>query len=265
MPGIDETLNSGPATTQPDGDEYFQTLLNEFSTPDPEPKAPETTAPTGTSAPEPTPAEPTVEPVVQEPDLSVTAPKDPEPTQPENKQAAAFAELRVKASKYEKLFQAAAEKAGLSIEDYMAKIEADNLAARAQQMNVDPEVMRRLENLEQENQRYRDLQIQTHLQTQYGQIKAQLGVDDKDLQSFTAQLIKNGHNFENMQTDYVTLFRGMNYEKLVEKERQKWITRDTKGQQASAPITQNGRRETTSEKGPESVSELSALLDGLKL
>lgn len=161
---------------------------------------------------------------------------------PEAKANKAFAEMRAKNSKYEKALARAAELKGVSVEDFLTEMENDTIQKKAEKLGTDPELLRRLEQLEAENETYRTAQVQMHLQREFGQVQKDLSVTDKELQEFTSELINRGHNFHDTSTDYVLLYRGMYHDKLVEKERQAWIARKEKSESGATTVGKTGRR-----------------------
>lgn len=163
------------------------------------------------------------------------------PSLEDDKANRAFAEMRVKNKQYEKALSRAAEIEGVTIEEYLKSIEDDSLKKKAEQMGTDPELLRRLEQLEAENESFRMAQVELHLQREFGRVQKELKVTDKELQAFTSELVKRGHNFHDAGVDYVLMYRGMFHDQLVEKARQDWIARSDKGNAGGTVITKKGK------------------------
>ena len=228
------------------------------------PTAPDPTTVEGGAAPEghPDPKGSPGEPVL---------PTEPEPTEPakseppkEDKQAKAFAEMRAKNTQYERLIKMAAEAEGVSVDEYLKKFETESLTKRATKMNTDPAILQRLEEAEMRLASYEQQNIQAHLQTEFGRIRSTLGVSENELQEFTASLVAQGFDFTNTNIDYVELYRGKNYAKLVEKERQAWITRDQRAQQQGTQPLPRGRGTSDVTTEVNSPEDMVALLRQMK-
>ena len=257
--------------------EEFEDLLNSIGggakedvvtpveTPEPtEPIEPVVEEPEEMEEPEETPEENTPEETPKETPKADTPPEVPPVQVEESKQAKAFAEMRVKNAAYEKVLKGRAEREGISLEAYMAKLQDEELTERAKALQVTPEYMRRLEALEQENNGYKKVQLQLHIQSQFAKLSTELKLDDSELQAFGAQLVAANVNLEDTSMDYVQLYRGMNYEKLVEKkleaERQIWLQARKKSQNASNPLSQSGRHDARETGSISSITELDQFL-----
>lgn len=157
------------------------------------------------------------------------------------KDSRAFAEMRVKNAKYEKALARAAKASGTTVDEFLQQIEEKSLQTQAKQMNTDPEILRRMEALEAENEQYRTGQVQMYLSKEFSKVQKELKISDQELQTFTADLINRGHNFQDTSVDYTLLYRGLNHEQLVEKERQAWIARSNKSDSSSTTVTKKGK------------------------
>ena len=178
----------------------------------------------------------------------------------EEKAHRAFAEMRAKNTKYERALARAAKMSNLSVDEFLEQMENKTLEQQAKTMGTNPELLRRLESLEAENESYRNSQIQMHLTREFGKVEQELQASKKDLQEFTTELIKRGHNFQDTSVDYTLLYRGMYHDKLIEKERQKWIARQGKAQNSATTVGKSGKRDTSPET-IESMADLNKLLD----
>ena len=182
---------------------------------------------------------------------------------PDDKSAKAFAEMRVKATSYERALQRAADLEGLSVEEYLQKLDQKDIERRAKETNMDPEVLKRIEVLERERQEVLEMKARYHIENQFKVITDKYGASQDELLMFTVDLQKQGFNFFDLNVNYETLYKGMNYEKLIEKERQKWIARAEKGSSAGSVMNKNGK---TSDKGAkvETMNDLEDLLSGME-
>lgn len=226
----------------------------------------------------PEPSEATAEPVTEDPvvevkeDIQEQGDEPPAKQAPvakdkagDSSQAKAFAEMRVKNTQYERALKRAAEVEGLSVDDYLKKIEDGALTKRAEQMQTNPDVLRRLEEAEAKLQEQEQSKAQMHLAMEFQKLQHDLGVSDEELSTFTQELAQRGFNFLDPTANYTALYRGLNFDKLVEKERQSWIVRSQKAtQQGSQPIAKNGKNGASGPDTVETMRDLDALLESLK-
>lgn len=188
----------------------------------------------------------------------------PAPKDDPNKAARAFAEMRTKATQYEKLMDKAAKASGLTRDEFIAKLETDALNKRAEESKIPADALRRIEELEQRLQASESAKVQTHLAKEFANVQTKFGISDAELTTFTETLANRGFNFEDTSVDYSTLYRGMNYEALVEKERQSWIAGSARaGAQGSRPIIKNGKGGPSGSEEITSFGDLDAALEGL--
>jgi hypothetical protein len=151
----------------------------------------------------------------------------------------------------------------MSVEDFLKRLDDKHIEKKAKDMNSDPEVIRRLEALEATRAELEETRVRMHLESQFDKIKKELGASQEDILQFTSELHQQGFNFFDLNVDYLTLYRGKNFTKLMEQERQKWIARAEKGSNAGTVMTKNGK---TSDKGAkvETMSDLEDLLSGMQ-
>jgi hypothetical protein len=92
-----------------------------------------------------------------------------------------------------------------------------------------------------------------------------LDVSDKELKEFTTELAQRGFNFRDTGVDYTLLYRGMNYERLLEKERQRWIKQASNGTNASTVTQKRGKTPDVTGETVDSPEELDEILSGFKI
>lgn len=234
-----------------------------------EPAAPVTEPATPANAtPEvdPVPAtEPVVEPTVTEPVVAPT----PAATEPakgnkseDSAQARAFAEMRVENAKYKKLVKQMADAEGITPEEYLKKLEDQAVATRATALQTSPEVLRRLDAAEAALREQEDLRVQNHIQSEFGNLQRTFNLTEAELSAFAEQLAQKGHDFRNVSTDYAVLYRGLNHDILIEKERQAWISRNQKAvEHAPKTVTTTGSGAGVQTPKINSVADMEAFLN----
>lgn len=197
---------------------------------------PPATDPVPAADPEPAPETPPVEsePKPGEPKPGDPAPTDPEPTEPETKPEPtptpankAFAEMRVKTQKYEKLLKSLGNLLGAQdVNDpdaILNLVQEKVLQAQAKQQNIPVELLQKLDLLEAESQaRQKDALTQQAL-IGFQNVKNQFGLDDKGLDAFADELAQKGINPFAQQIDLVKVYRDFHFQDIIAKEVQKAV------------------------------------------
>lgn len=204
--------------------DLFEELGMDPPATDPVPADPE-------SAPETPPVESEPKPGETEGD---PAPTDPEPTEPETKPEPAptpanraFAEMRVKTQKYEKILKSLGNLLGAQdVNDpdaILNLVQEKVLQAQAKQQNIPVELLQKLDLLEAESQaRQKDALMQQAL-IGFQNVKNQFGLDDKGLDAFAEELAQKGINPFAQQIDLVKVYRDFHFEDIIAKEVQKAV------------------------------------------
>lgn len=161
----------------------------------------------------------------------------------EQKRNQAFQAMRQKAQENEKaagLVKKIAEANGITVEEVMQRFEEQQLQKQAQDQNVPVDVIKRLNTLEQENQK---LTQQTKAEKFDSQVKSTIdkyGLKNDDVQNVFKYMADNGYVRQNdlpsisFEDAYFLANRDTIIEKQVEQARQKELEEKQKRQQSSA-------------------------------
>lgn len=107
------------------------------------------------------------------------------------KDAQAFAAMRVRNKQYEEMLDKIARATGIQYsnpEEMIQKLNDDALTKLAQQQNVPVELLRRLETLEANNKAYLAMQNQTRLTNEFAALRDKYSLDETALATFAQQL-----------------------------------------------------------------------------
>lgn len=196
---------------------------------------PPATDPVPAADPEPAPETP---PVESEPKPGETegdpAPTDPEPTEPEPAPGPAptpanraFAEMRVKTQKYEKILKSLGNLLGAQDPNdpdaILNLVQEKVLQAQAKQQNIPVELLQKLDLLEAESQERQRAALTQQALIGFQNVKNQFGLDDKGLDAFADELAQNGINPFAQQIDLVKVYRDFHFEDIIAKEVQKAV------------------------------------------
>lgn len=194
-------------------------------------------------------------------DQQTTQPEAPNegvqtPPPAEDKSARAFAEMRTRLSGLEKPLKRAAEAAGLSVEEFLAQIENVAINKQAQDQGITPEILRRLETAEENTRAFQVEAAKLRLQQSFNNLQNTFNLTEQDMVQFAQTCVQQGIDLTQPNINMEVLYRGMNYDTLVNRARQEWITQDTKNRNAaSSPVKGNG----TPSSAPNKVETLSDL------
>lgn len=226
----------------------------------------------------------TVQPVTDPAPLDAVAPTDPvletktpeadatkvvENKLEEDKQSRAFAEMRAKISKYEKAFKRLKENNGAESEDeILEKLLEDSTTEAAKKQNIDPALLKRMQDIEEQNQMLMMERHQTYIRDSFNNLQKTENLKDDELISFAEQLQEKGINLLDSNIDLVALYRGMNYDNILQKKidaaKQDWIKSEQDAKNAPGVNNTTGKKPEEGKKEISTMSELDAVLKTLK-
>lgn len=202
-----------------------QAAGTEPATPAPAPETPPTPAPQTVADPEPaTEPEPQAQP---EPDQPKPGPnQDPEQlfnTDPRN---VTFARLRVQNRQYQDALGKFAKILGVEAKDpeaLVTTLEQKVLEFEAQQSNVPVEVLKEVDEARKAKAQQEFETYRTNALLGFQKVKDTFGIKDGDLQEFATQLNNAGKNPFTEAIDLVQEYRTLNFEKILQQERDKAV------------------------------------------
>lgn len=174
----------------------------------------------------------------------------------------AFAQLRTERNQYKEMIEKLAQNEGKSVEEFLqAQAEAE-LQARAEEHKVPVEFLKRLEAMEQnELERQKELEaikFQANIET----FQTKHGLDQSEVRGFIDRCFENGINILETDVNFDILYRGLNFDGLVEQERQKWIAKDTENRDRTSTVKPGkGKSSTGSPSKIETMDDLSAIMN----
>ena len=165
-----------------------------------------------------------------------------EPAAPVDKDAQAFAQMRIQNKQLADTLALGAKAAGMEVEDFVKKLENDALTADAKQQQIPVEVLSRIRELEARDAaretEHQNLVFRSHIEG----FQAKMNLSQNDLRDFIGECVGQGIDVGSQSTNLEVLYRGMNYDKLVEAQKQEWIKRDSRIQgQVSTPGAGKGK------------------------
>lgn len=217
--------------TQVTADEALQQAFKEFNA------TVQTQQPTPQAAPETHATEP-AQPVQQEP---VTQ-QDPSPSNQ------AFAKMRTDLAAMTnqvKVIEAFLKQQGYAnIQDYVDKQQQAQLQQQAQQQGISPELEKRIQSLEQENEKYRQNERMNTLRNEVGALVKKYNIDQPGWNNFISQLQAANINPITANVPLETLYVQHNLEyifnKRLDAEKQVWMQNQTTAVQTAPVSTPQG-------------------------
>ena len=161
-----------------------------------------------------------------------------------DKAGKAFAEMRVQNKTYQQTLQGVASILGVDVtkpEELITAIQAKVTEAQAKEQNVPPELLTRLNQLEQDSQKHAQEEIQRNAYLGFQNLKTTYNLTDDALQAFANNLAASGINPFEQQVDVVAQYKVQNFDKLMAEAeargKQAEIARSTKASEHSATVT----------------------------
>ena len=168
---------------------------------------------------------------------------------PDNKQAKAWAEMRVQNKNYEKILKGVAGVLGVEGTNPDAMLQALNdkvNEAQAKAQGVPKELLERLNQLEERDKMFEQEEIKRNAYLGFQNLKNDFGLDDKALSSFADELIQEGLNPFEQHVDIETAFIKTHYKDLISQAEERGIKREQEraakaNTQGSTPNNKNGQ------------------------
>lgn len=242
---------------------------------DPAPQDPPAGDPNPNPGGDPPPADPPDPPA----DPNAGDPKPPEPPAPtpapqDDKTGKAFAELRVQNNQYKKTLGTLASvlkiDSNLPPEQMMQQIQNTLSGVLAKQTGIPAEMMQRLEQLEEINGKYQQERLYSKSQTELIDIRDRYKLDDKAVENFMGELLKDGKNPLVDEMDLMQEYVNRHHEDITKKAVEDAVRAE---QQRAAAAAANGTTPPAASGGnppaPEgkisSVKDLDTFFNGLKI
>lgn len=187
-----------------------------------------------------------------------------------NKQAQAFAQMRIANQQQQQLINQIAQVVGITdTKDHNAVIQAlQNLAikAQSQKQGIPEEILTKLNRLESMEQEYQKQQTYLAAGRGFQNIKDQFKLDDAALENFAQELIADGLNPYEQMVDLVSEYRNRHFDELIEQAVQRGIAQEAQraakaGAQGSTPPDTSGGRNDSEPPKINTVAELNKWLE----
>lgn len=157
----------------------------------------------------------------------------------------AFAEMRISNKKYKDFFDRITKVSGLTEEQFINSMIQNLDAEQAKKQNTSPEVIKMLREQDERISQYEQREREKDFMNGLNVLQTKFNLSQKDLGDFVKDVASKGIDLMNSKLDYETLYRGLYFDKLVEKEvekkRQEMITAQTKAEKASVPGNTTGK------------------------
>ena len=141
--------------------------------------------------------------------------------------------------------------------------EAYKKRAKEQGMAMNPEILRKVDEQEAQIRRLNESQRDQALLLGLKNLQTSNNLTGKEVEDFVKGAVDNRIDLFAPGVNYEMLYRGMFYDKLVEKkieeERQKWIEQSNKSNNASTPDSKSGRKDPA-KTDVKTMTELDSLL-----
>jgi len=191
------------------------------------------------------------------------------PSEDDTKQAKAFAEMRSTINKYQKVFKQMAPMLGVNSEDeVIERLLNAGLNAQARKQNIDPEILKRMNSLEEQNLTILNERKQKAIIESFGLLQKDFNLTNKEAMDFAKELDAKGIDIFKIGVDLSTLYRGMHHDAIVNKEvekaKQAWIAEGKAADNAPGVTTVTGKKNNQGKTEITTMGELENLFNSLK-
>lgn len=181
----------------------------------------------------------------------------------QDKDANAFAEMRVQNKAMADMLKKIADATGIQYtdqNDMLAKLNSDALTKLAEKQGVPVEILQRMETLERNSQLYLQQQTEARLRVGFANIKQEYNLSDDEMMAFAKQL--DDANVDLSKIDLKAEYQNRNFEAIVQKRIDAAVAAAlSKDQQAQAqstqPTAQGAVQQATTK--PEQINSVAAL------
>ena len=187
---------------------------------------------------------------------------DGQPKQPETPPAIdpeaqrrneAFAAMRAENNKYKKFLQHIMKGANFTgaEDEFINQLTEASYQRQAQRQGnqISPEILKRMDTLETQNRSLIESQNRQMFATNLRNLQEQLKLNDNEIKEFIDLAVKERIDLTIPDTNFVTLYQGLFFDKLKEKilneERQNWIAQNSKANNAANPDGKSGKKDPT--------------------
>lgn len=190
-------------------------------------------------------------------------------TPPDNRQAQAFAQMRIDLKKKDDILKGIAEVVGLkdakNPDEILSGLQNVITQAQAKAQGIPPELMQRLQQLEARDKEFTQTQIAQQAYTGFQKVKDTYKLDNKALNAFADELIAAGQNPFQQPMDLVNAYKLMHHDEIVQREVEKAIKAEAEraakaAQHSSTPGSKAGGTPGAPEKIT-NISELNAFFE----
>lgn len=212
-------------------------------------------------------------PDAEEEDDSKDETKDEEDhsDEPEDKSNQAFAKMRVEnkeLAKYKQVVENIAAAQGTDAETLLSQLSEAALKRRADNQGIDPKILKRLEDVEAENAKLREERETSTFIAKVDKLKNSFKLKDAEVKTFMEFLQQRGMNPLNPALDFETLYRGYNYDALVNQAqkdaKQEVIVSRQKAKEKAGTVPEGTQKRKSNKKQKiESQADFNALVDSL--
>lgn len=168
-----------------------------------------------------------------------------------NRANEAFASLRAENGKYKKFIQQLMRGAGYEgdEESFLNKLTEASYQRQAKTNQVSPEMLKRMDMLESQNRAVLESQNRANFIANMKNLQDTYKLSNNDLQEFLDLAVREKIDLTVPGTNFITLYQGLFFDKLkdklIEEERQKWISQNNKANNASNPDGKSGKKDPT--------------------
>ena len=219
---------------------------------------------------------PKTEPVVETPtETAESTEPDVDPTEgikdPIKQQQAkdAFAAMRAQNAKYQKVMKRIQEVMQADNEDTAIERLLDaTYGMQAKQQNIDPAVLKRISELEENNTRLAFEQRQNYIKESFADVQKEFNLSDAETIKFAQQVTDSNIDIFASNVNLSTIYKGLNHDtitkKMLETEKQNWIKNQTEASKAPGVNPATGKKDNQDKIEINTMAELNEAMKSFR-
>lgn len=183
----------------------------------------------------------------------------------------AFAELRASNAQYKKFISHLMKGSNFEGDENAFIEQLTNLSyeqqAKNQSTGASPELLKRLDSLEQTNTQLIEAQNRQMFLTNVDTLTKKFNLSQADVKEFIEKAVAEDIDLTVPGTNFVTLYQGLFFdkikEKLIEEERQTWIAKNTKADNSAVTPDGKSGKKDPSPTNVNTMAEFTSLLQNM--
>lgn len=178
-------------------------------------------------------------------------------------------EMEQENNQFKTILSRLADAKGVDLKSLLGSLEDESDKVQAEKQNIDPQMYRRIRQLEEAEQARSREASQERFSRRLVEFNQQAKLSDADLKQFFQDAADNGFDLINSNINFMQVYRGLYHDKLTAKKeeeiRQAELARQKRAQQSTSTVTKKKGSTTSTQTGGDLNSILNDLSKTFKM